>query len=90
MSGWSVSSTDVTDAGRRGSELVIRSHPSTCELSASSTSQPCSGQDGAKSMSPIAIPAAAQPIAATHVASNSGAAGREPVPDWRISRMKPV
>ena len=90
VSGWSVSSTDVTAAGRRGSEPVIRSHPTTCELNASSTSQPCSGHDGTKSTSPIAMPAMAQPTAATHVASNSGAAGAEPVPDSRISRMKPV
>ena len=80
----------MTAAGSCGSELVIRSQPSTCELSASSTSQPCSGHDGAKSMSPIAMPATAHPTAATQVASNSGAAGADREPDWRISRMKPV
>ena len=46
QTGWSVSETDVTTAGRRGSEMAISSQPSTCELSASRISHPCAGQLG--------------------------------------------
>ena len=73
--GWSVSDTDVTTAGSRGSEIVISSQPSTCELSASRISQPCAASDGVRSRSPTARPMSAQPIADASVASKSGPAG---------------
>ena len=44
QTGCSVSETDVTTAGSRGSEIVIRSQPSTCELSASRISHPCADE----------------------------------------------
>ena len=44
--GWTVRIIDVSAAGRRGSETEISSQPSTCELSASSTSQPADGHAG--------------------------------------------
>ena len=47
--GWIVSVTEVSAAGSRGSETVISSQPRTCEVSASVTSQACSGQLGTRS-----------------------------------------
>ena len=44
--GWTVSSSEVIAAGSRGSEMMISSQPSTCELSASVISQPAPGQCG--------------------------------------------
>ena len=38
-----MSSSEVIAAGNRGKEIVISSQPSTCEVSASSTSQPAAG-----------------------------------------------
>ena len=73
--GWIVSVTDVSAAGSRGSETVISSQPSTCEVSASVSSQACSGQLGTRSASPTASPAITATTAATAVASNSGPAG---------------
>ena len=46
--GWIVSVTDVSAAGSRGSETVISSQPTTCEVSASRTSQPWAGQLGTR------------------------------------------
>jgi len=89
--GWIVSSTEVWAAGRRGSELAISSQPTTCELSASNTSQPCAGQLGARSASPTTSPAAIATTAATAVASKSGpAARRRSLPLERSSRMNPA
>ena len=75
QTGCSVSETDVTTAGSRGSEIVISSQPTTCELSASRISQPCAEGDGVRSRSPTASPISADPTAAASVASNSGPAG---------------
>ena len=83
---------DVTTAGSRGSEIVISSQPSTCELSASRISQPwraratASGRGrrrrsrSARSRSPTASVAskAARP------------ARRSPRPPWRSASRKPV
>src|SRR5207248_2108579 len=44
--GCTVSNRDVSAAGRRGSETVISSQPSTCEVRARTISQPAPGQDG--------------------------------------------
>ena len=51
-----VSVIEVSAAGSRGSETAISSQPSTCEVSASSSSQPWAGQAGTRSTSPIARP----------------------------------
>ena len=47
---------DVSAAGRRGSASAMSSQPTTCEVSASVTSQPCAGQLGARSSSPSSAP----------------------------------
>ena len=89
--GWIVSVTDVSAAGSRGSETAISSQPSTCEVSASVSSQPWAGQVGTRSASPITSPATTAATAATAVASNSGPAGRRrSAPAWRSTRMKPA
>ena len=89
--GWSVSSSEVIAAGRRGSEIVIASQPMTCELNASSTSQPAPGQPGTSRASPITMPAAMQSTVAVAVASNSGPAGRRrSTPPRRSSSRKPT
>ena len=46
--GWTVRTTDVSDAGRRGSATAISSQPSTCEVRARVSSQPCAGQLGSE------------------------------------------
>jgi hypothetical protein len=74
--GWIVRIIEVSAAGRRGSEIEISSQPSTCELSASSSSQPADGHAGTMSSAPSASAASSDATAATHVASNSGPAGR--------------
>ena len=55
--------------GRRPSETVIRSQPTTCELSASRMSQPVASSDGVKSRSPITRPIGTMQIALASVAS---------------------
>src|SRR2546423_4440490 len=65
--GWRVSSTEVTAAGRRGSDTAITSQPSACELSARRTSQPCARNDGVRSSAPNATPKSAAPSAETAV-----------------------
>ena len=90
QTGWSVSETEVTTAGSRGSEIAIRSQPSTCELRASRISHPCADQLGVQSRSPLASPISAQPIAAAKVASSNGPAGPiTPRPPWRSVSRKP-
>src|ERR1044071_6001419 len=76
QTGWNVSKIDVVTAGRRGSEVEMRSQPSTCDESASSTSQPIADHDGVRSRSPTATPIKAQPRAEANVAVKSGPAGR--------------
>ncbi|HXV95774.1 MAG TPA: hypothetical protein VD695_04425 [Gaiellaceae bacterium] len=66
--GWRVSVIEVRAAGRRGSAAAIRSQPATCEVSASSTSQPCSGQVGVSSSSSRARPTGRVTTAAESVA----------------------
>ena len=44
----------MTTAGSRGSDIVISSHPKTCDESASSSSQSCAEAGGKKSSSPSA------------------------------------
>ena len=48
--------TELSAAGRRGSEIVISSQPKTCELSASTISQPVAPSDGVRSRSPASAP----------------------------------
>ena len=48
--------SDVIAAGSRGSEVVISSQPITCEVSASTISQPTPGHPGVKSASPTISP----------------------------------
>src|SRR4051794_13441402 len=74
--GWNVSRIDVVTAGRRGSDVEIRSQPSTCDDSASRINQPVADHDGVRSRSPTTAPIAAQPSAAANVAVKSGPAGR--------------
>ena len=86
----SARSTSAT-AGRRGSASAISSQPSTCDVSASVTSQPCAGQLGARSSSPSSAPATIATSVAMSVAANSGPAGRRRSrPMSRRTRMKPV
>src|SRR3954470_13243398 len=66
-----VNRTDVSAAGSRGSDNEISSQPTTCELRASSTSHPCDGHDGTRSMSPMTSPATSENTAAAAVASNN-------------------
>ena len=88
--GWMVSSTEVTAAGRRGRETEINSQPTTCELSASRISQPVASQPGVRSSSPRSAPAGMQTSAQTAVASSRGPAGRRRSrPASRSRRMKP-
>ena len=54
--GWNVSITDVSAAGRRGSETEISSQPKTCALSASAISQPVAESDGVRSRPPVRVP----------------------------------
>jgi hypothetical protein len=68
-SGWSVSSTDVSAVGNRPSETVIRSHPTTCELSARTMSQAVAARDGVKSRSPITSPIGTMQTVLASVAS---------------------
>ena len=72
----SVSRIDVATAGRRGSEIEINSQPSTCDESASRTSQPVAARPGVRSSSPAGSPKTATPTADAAVASSSGPAGR--------------
>src|SRR3954452_22327941 len=89
--GWKVSSTDVIAAGSRRSDALISSPPTTCDVSATVSSQPCAGQEGTTSRSPTARPIASAPRAATDVASKSGPAGRRrSLPPARRTRMKPA
>ena len=46
LTGWSISTIEVSTAGRRGSDTEIRSQPTTCEESASSTSHACDSRPG--------------------------------------------
>ena len=55
-----MSTIEVITAGSRGSDTEISSQPSTCEESASSTSQACASRSGTQSMSPTAIPPMAE------------------------------
>ncbi len=68
-SGWSVRSTEVRAVGSRPSETVIRSQPTTWELSASRISQPVASSEGVKSRSPITRPIGTMQIALARVAS---------------------
>lgn len=89
--GCSVSSTELTAAGSRGSDAAINSHPTTWELSARMSSQPALGQLGTSRASPITTPASTQMTAETRVASNSGPASlRKSDPPWRSSSRKPT
>ena len=49
LTGWSISTIEVSTAGRRGSDTEMSSQPSTCEESASSTSQACDSRPGTQS-----------------------------------------
>jgi hypothetical protein len=84
--GWIVRIIDVSAAGSRGSENVISSQPTTCEVSASVTSQPALGQVGARSSTPIARPNASEMTAATNDISKSAPAGRRrSIDPWRCT-----
>jgi len=89
--GWIVSTTLVTAAGRRGRLMLISNHPTTWTLSASRTSQPWAGQVGTRSTSPSGSPMSSETIAADRVASNSGPAGRRgSALARRCTRRKPA
>ncbi|HSE81579.1 MAG TPA: hypothetical protein VLA87_07765 [Gaiellaceae bacterium] len=66
--GWSVSVTEVSAAGRRGSAAAIRSQPTTWDVRASRASQPCSGHVGRSSSSPRPAPTGSVTSAAESVA----------------------
>ena len=75
--GWIVSVTEVRAAGRRGSETVISSQPSTCEVSASRSSQACARPARHEvGLADRERRRRRATTAATAVASNSGPAGR--------------
>ncbi len=86
--GCSVNSSDVATMGRRGSETVMRSQPSTCELRASATSHACDSSPGTRSRSPEASPKGRMSTVVARVASKSGPATRRcsPAPWRRVSR----
>ncbi|HJS70484.1 MAG TPA: hypothetical protein VJ744_06710 [Gaiellaceae bacterium] len=66
--GWSVSVIDVSAAGSRGRAAAISSQPTTCDVNASTRSQPCSGHVGSSSSSPRAAPTGSVTTAAERVA----------------------
>jgi hypothetical protein len=89
LTGWSIRTIEVSTAGRRGSDTEISSQPSTCEDSASSTSQAWDSRPGTQSMSPTTIPPIAENSAPLAVASSKGPAGlRSSLFPWRSTRMK--
>ncbi len=72
-------------------DTVISSQPITCEVSASSASQPSVGHALPRWKSCQANPSTTAPAVAPAVASNSGAATAAPAPGdevaWRSIRM---
>ena len=61
-----VSSSEVRAAGRRGSDVLMSSQPSTCDVRARVTSQACAGHSGTRSASPSRSPAATEATAGAH------------------------
>ena len=87
--GWISSSSEACAAGSSRHAQVISIHPATCEVSASSASQPCPGQVGTRLIPPEMGPAMTHTTAHTALTSNSGPATRpvSPLPRPRRIRM---
>ena len=83
ITGWSVSTTELSDAGTCGSAAVMSSQPSTCDVSARTSSQPAASHDVPKSSSPRSSPAGTITIADASVAWNSA-------PDERRASVEPA